>query len=83
MTYFDPEKQDDAEAVIRSLTIRTEAPVLGNSFTGGAAVCEITAKEDAEKLERHAGVPGLGALISAQTLASISRQQTIATGPTT
>ena len=49
--------------LLRSSTIRTEAQVLGNAFTGGSAGREITAEEDAEKLERHAGAPGLGALI--------------------
>jgi len=56
ITLFDPDEQDDAEEVIRSLSTSTEGRVLGHTFRGWRAIRPITAK-DAEKLERHAVPP--------------------------
>jgi hypothetical protein len=55
LTLFDPGGQNDAEDVIRSLSVSTEGRALGHTFRGWRAIRPITA-EDAEKLERHAGV---------------------------
>lgn len=43
--YFATEGQPSIEQVIRSLSCRTGAPVLGQSFQGGAAVRAITAQD--------------------------------------
>jgi hypothetical protein len=58
--YLNPEEQDDAELVIRSLGIKADAEVLGNSFRGGSAVRRIT-PEAAQALDRHAGIPRISA----------------------
>jgi Domain of unknown function (DUF3883) len=57
--YLDPQTQEDAEPVIRRLGIKADAPVLGNSFQGGAAVRQISI-EDLSALDRHANGGGGG-----------------------
>ena len=48
--YFDVDEGLDVEPVIRSLSVKTKAEVLGESFQGRAGVREIT-QEDNERLE--------------------------------
>jgi hypothetical protein len=57
---LDPQVQNDAEPVIRSLGIKAGAEVLGNSFQGGSAVRQIT-PEALQALDRHAGIPLISA----------------------
>lgn len=59
ITLFDPDEQDNAEEVIRSLSTSTDGRALGHTFRGWRAICPITA-EDAEKLERHADARASG-----------------------
>ena len=56
---YDAERGEDAEDVIRSLSIRVNASVLGQSFQGASAVRKINVEDDKQLESFAAGLPVL------------------------